>query len=440
MRAVNFLVVFLSVIITGALAQQAAAAVIDAPPAEPQQSEGGHTADEEARFNYARGIALVRQGKTADARLAFEKSLSFQPHHVDALLGLAEMLFQLDDVEAAGKHIETAFSVAPSNPDVLISLARLRLTQGKPGDSETALLKAIKIAPDMFRAHIDLADLYSVVVKQPQKALTHYQRATTIDPEHAGAQYGLGMSLRQTGDAAGAWAAFAKASELDQVNPLSLQALAELALAEGQADAALDYFAQAKERDASYAPPYYTLAEVYMADGKPDQALGELDALLKQNSGLAEAYLRRALIQDSIGKKKAARADYAKAIALNITKPLAYNNLAWLLATGSGEFEKAIELSYKAVELSPRGSPEGAQFLDTLGWIYHLNNQPQRARGELEKARDLAPDDPVILYHLAVVYKELGNASAATKLFNTVLEMKPDAALAAEIRIALDNK
>ncbi len=49
------------------------------------------------------------------------------------------------------------------------------------------------------------------------------------------------------------------------------------------------------------------------------------------------------------------------------------------------------------------------QVLDTLGWAYHMNGQNDVAGQTLTRGVAVAPQDPRILYHLAVVYGAQGH-------------------------------
>ena len=71
-----------------------------------------------------------------------------------------------------------------------------------------------------------------------------------------------------------------------------------------------------------------------------------------------------------------------------------------------GNFQAALEYLESAVELWP----EEAAYQSGLGWACYKQprSEPDRARTHLEKAHDLAPDDPVALFRLGVILRSLG--------------------------------
>ena len=52
----------------------------------------------------------------------------------------------------------------------------------------------------------------------------------------------------------------------------------------------------------------------------------------------------------------------------------------------------------KAAEEAPKMGP----VLDALGWAYHVNGENELASQALKRGAAVAPEDPRLLYHLAV--------------------------------------
>ncbi|HMI50836.1 MAG TPA: tetratricopeptide repeat protein [Candidatus Saccharimonadales bacterium] len=59
----------------------------------------------------------------------------------------------------------------------------------------------------------------------------------------------------------------------------------------------------------------------------------------------------------------------------------------------------------------------------TLGYLYLLDGQPERALGYLEKGRELGPQDPSVYSHLAVAYRKLGKPQEAREALATLARL-----------------
>jgi tetratricopeptide (TPR) repeat protein len=99
---------------------------------------------------------------------------------------------------------------------------------------------------------------------------------------------------------------------------------------------------------------------------------------------------------------------FLKAIQLNPSSPDAHNELAWLQATRLNATDellaKCIHHAEMSVALSPKGLNKG-NYLDTLGWLWHLKNDNKKAARYLRTAVSLLEPDLVIRHHWRVVQK-----------------------------------
>jgi Tfp pilus assembly protein PilF len=97
------------------------------------------------------------------------------------------------------------------------------------------------------------------------------------------------------------------------------------------------------------------------------------------------------------------------------------NNLAYALAVRKNNVEEALPLAEKAYELA-KGNPSIA---DTLGWIYHLAGQNEKAVKPLEEAAKAGSQDAEMHLHFAIVSFETGNKLASEVALQRALELNP---------------
>ena len=122
-----------------------------------------------------------------------------------------------------------------------------------------------------------------------------------------------------------------------------------------------------------------------------------------------------------------------RTIALSPKDPRAYNNAAWLYAVEGKNLGEAQALAQKAQELLP----EGAEILDTLGFVYYQQREYQKAEPLLKRASELAGGNATIFYHLGMTYYRLGRREEAASTLQRSLQLQETIPQAPEIRAVL---
>ncbi|MGK5021989.1 XrtA/PEP-CTERM system TPR-repeat protein PrsT [Janthinobacterium sp. LB2P10] len=106
-----------------------------------------------------RADALLALGRQDEARAVFARLLEAHPGQVEALLGLARMAAQEQQLSATELLLAQALNNAPANLDALRLQGDLLRLQGKNGAARLAYMHILKLKPDNTQAHIDLANL-----------------------------------------------------------------------------------------------------------------------------------------------------------------------------------------------------------------------------------------------------------------------------------------
>ena len=113
---------------------------------------------------------------------------------------------------------------------------------------------------------------------------------------------------------------------------------------------------------------------------------------------------------------------YRKAIELDSTQVVAYNNLAWMATERRVQLDEALGWARKAIELAP----ENPNLLDTLAWVHRARGELAKAVEVLEKAAAADPQQAELLYHLGVVYSEMGRDQHAAEALEAALALDAD--------------
>ena len=149
----------------------------------------------------------------------------------------------------------------------------------------------------------------------------------------------------------------------------------------------------------------YFRYRVYGWWGKYKEALEVVDNYLQENPSDVQFLLFRAFTQERLKvKDEQIYATYEKILELDAYNATALNGYAYLLAIRGGDLKKAEIMS----EITIHQHPTEAAYLDTYGWILHLQGHNELAAFYLQRALQYCSDEEaemkeVILMHYAEV-------------------------------------
>lgn len=133
-----------------------------------------------------------------------------------------------------------------------------------------------------------------------------------------------------------------------------------------------------------------TRYRIYALQNEPKKALQAIDKYLETDpTNLRFMLFRLELLEKTNAKQKVLYKQYEDILALDPGNLLVLNNYAYHLATHNGDMKRAERMS----EITIREQPTNAVYLDTYGWILHLQGQDELAKFYLERALWNATDD-----------------------------------------------
>jgi len=138
------------------------------------------------------------------------------------------------------------------------------------------------------------------------------------------------------------------------------------------------------------------------------------------------ATLMRAQVQEITGDREGAIRSYKEVLAVSENNTTALNNLAYTLVTSDPPLFAPAEAKKYAEKLRGliTGGGEGAaNMLDTIGWVYFKNNEPELAVAALEEALSLGSPTSTLCLHLGQVYQKLGRNVEARTMFTQGLAL-----------------
>jgi tetratricopeptide (TPR) repeat protein len=363
-----------------------------------------------AEVKYRQGMAAREKGDLAAASAAFQEILKADSRNVAVLLAATDVAIKEGKHSDAASFLQRAASASPNDPSVYRSWARLYFTQRNFKEANTALEKAIRLAPKDPYALIDLGDLQVMGLHNLPQAVETYKRAIALDPTNSGAHYASGVALGESGKLQEAQTALRTAIRLSPSNPLPYLALGRVTAALNDAPGALEAFAGALKAKPNSVAAFLGRGDVYAALNDKGNALAEYAKALKVDPKNESAYLKTGIVHQQAGEWHDAEQAYLKAVESNSGEALAYNNLAWMAADKkTSGLDKAEMWARKALDKSP----DAVTYQDTLAWVYRAKGQPDKAREILEKAAKQNPASADVNYHLGVVLQESGKSAEA---------------------------
>jgi tetratricopeptide (TPR) repeat protein len=113
-----------------------------------------------------------------------------------------------------------------------------------------------------------------------------------------------------------------------------------------------------------------------------------------------------------------------QAIELNPKNAAALNYLGYTYADMGVKLDEAEQLIRRAIQLEPNDG----FYIDSLGWVYFKRGDYPRAIEYLERASELAGEDPTIVEHLGDAYSKTGRSDSAMQSYREALGTSKDAA------------
>lgn len=354
--------------------------------------------------------AYLMTGEMGLARESLDRAISLKPALMEAQMMLAGLDASSGHIKAARERLDPLIAREPGNVALLGMMFQLQTQEKDWGQSQATLTKLRTAGAD--RAAADLAEGYVALAQQQwDKAEAAYTRAyekRPMAPEPLLALVQLGVKRGQVDQTQ---------SRLEAVlaahpdHPYADGFLGELLLTRGNVTAAIPHLESAARLNPKWSTPWVHLAQYHYS--KKRAAEGD-EALLKGLQASPENEQMRLLLAVSLGGQRRfdeAISHYDAVLKTNPKSMLAANNLAATLVDHKSDpqsLERALALSRGFESQTPN-----PYLLDTLGWAHYKLGHGSDAVRLLKQATALAPDHPVLNYHLGAAYSKSGQPGDA---------------------------
>ena len=114
----------------------------------------------EPNVHFGLGYLLWTQGQSSEAAREFQAELNNDPHHIQAMLYLADAQIQMNQMEDALLLLEKAVKINPANPMGHLDLGIVYVERGRKEEALREFKQAAVLDPEDVKAHWRLARLY----------------------------------------------------------------------------------------------------------------------------------------------------------------------------------------------------------------------------------------------------------------------------------------
>ncbi len=337
-----------------------------------------------------KGLILLHNGEYEKALKCFEKSALGQAR-TEALLGMAGVYVERNEIEKAAKLLENLTSTDPS-PSAALALASLDAYQGDFRKAIAVCNEFGKKYPDDERFLVFAAD-FLLALDERVKAKEALDKAIAMAPGSSIAYATTGKYYYFEGEGRKAESAYRRSISLDPYNADALSELGRLLMERGH-----------------YEESEKVISRSVMADSRGHSQ-----------------WARKGMLMNWIEDITSARRDFKRAVDLN---PVDYQSLdgLGLLALKEGRTDDAVEYFLQASTLEP-GYAEPHIF---LAIAYYQQEAVDKSLEELRLSEALDPKDPVPYMIAYIIHQDtyrpfdsIGDATKAIDLLPNLKSVNP---------------
>lgn len=364
-----------------------------------RQYQQGMAANPSRKSLYQKLIieVLMAQGKKEDAKKVNDEILQADPKDTDALGLRAALLLDKGDLQNAVNQLQTVVTRAPQNFVAHFNLGRGLAEKGEWEQARSHYNEAIRLRPDYVAARLALAQLqlnrreFDAAVKTVTETLAYDRNNVGAKLLRTAGNLGLGKMPE----------AREELTKILQENPTSQDALFQMGLlliSEGKYKEAEEVYRKCYDLNPTNARGLMGMVEVMMAARQPDRAMQLLRSEIAKFPTRLEFRLALANIEVRAEKYDQAIAEF------------------------SGILDKV-----------DRKSPMAADLYVRLGETYRRAQNVQGAIDAMQKAKEILPNNAIVLNSLALMLDTAGQKKEAKVVYENALRIE------SENPIALNN-
>lgn len=348
------------------------------------------------------------------AETAYKKVIELRPDYIDAYKSLVIMYLQTNQSEKIDEYEKAIFDLNSDDYQIFYMLGTVYMATKRYEKAVQLFEKALEMHPghalilnNLGSANLALAHL--------DEALSAFEQALAADDENPVTHYNIAVTSKMKGDFKRAYEFYKSAYKIEP-SPFYLSSMAAAALDAEDFEQAVNYYEILCSSEPDKELYKFNLASAYEGLKNYEKALELLENLNKSENTAFHVKLRIAGIRIKLRDYEAAKEIYMGLIKKGRVDENIYYDFA-ILCGHTGDKDKAETLLKKVIQLNPNFAPAhkdlAVLYLDARLFDY--------AKEEFEKAVELEPENPYILYEYGNYFQMTGESAKADELYNVVL-------------------
>jgi tetratricopeptide (TPR) repeat protein len=349
-------------------------------------------------------------GNVLDQAIAeYEKIISLEPKDVEDRMVLGQLYTVKHEPQKAEEQFKTAQAIEPDSEDVVLNLARL---YAESGDVEHAA-KVVEAVPESDRTskmEFALGAAYDQM-KRPKDAIAAYKRAIDIEPGDVRTMGALAQALLSDDQLDAAMKEYQELADADPDDTGTLIHIGEIQRRQGKYEDALATVRKAIKKEPDNLEAGYNEGLLLDVLGRYDEAAQVYEHMVDLTSHANGAYTseeknNRGIFLERLGaiyheqnKVDQAVAAYQKMIDMGGDSALRGYQGEVDTYRDARQFDKAVEISRKAVEANPKASDLKLMLAGELADAGKVDEGLAMAKGLLKN--DNSDDDRKVWLDLA---------------------------------------
>jgi len=351
-----------------------------------------HPNTPELEYSIALLLKVTGQPQQALDRLEplLEENSNFQP----AIILKGDLLYQTGQKDSALDYLLTNTRRFPANRQMGTLYGRMLINEGELQAAQDEFNRLVKRYPDTPGLRLSHA---LVALENGQTDLAREELTQLAEQGHhtSEANYYLGRIEDQAGNTEQAIGYYQSVEQGNYYFPALARASSLLA-ENGQLEDAIDRIRRLREANPRHAENFWLLEVNLLLDQEQQQeALSTATEALEEYPDNIEIRYARAMLYDGIGQPADAEADLKQIIDQEPENAVALNALGYILTTRTDRLREARGYIEKALRLDP----DNPAILDSMGWVLFLEGQIEPALDYLSRAWAAFPDPEVAAHY-----------------------------------------
>ena len=351
-----------------------------------------HPDTPELEYSIALLLKVTGQPQQALDRLEplLQENANFQP----AIILKGDLLYQTGQKSSALDYLLTNTRRFPGNRQMGTLYGRMLINEGELQAAQDEFNRLVKRYPDTPGLRLSHA---LVALENGQTDLARQELTQLAEQGHhtSEANYYLGRIEDQASNTEQAIGYYQSVEQGNYYFPALARASSLLA-ENGQLEDAIDRIRRLREANPRQAENFWLLEVNLLLDQEQQQqALSTATAALEEHPDNIEIRYARAMLYDGIGQPAYAEADLKHILEQEPENAVALNALGYILTTRTDRLREARGYIEKALRLDP----DNPAILDSMGWVLFLEGQLEPALDYLSRAWAAFPDPEVAAHY-----------------------------------------